>query len=171
MNELMNEAVVAMINDGKLSMHKINQLIYIKEFIDRISTNNYISDETAEKIYKQYGVFPNIITWGDYFQTELATNLQHLSEEEFDKAVDTVKFDMLASFTIFSEKDLSFFEWVDKTYTEIISYNNNDHYSEEEEEVLHLKILMDYYKDLGIKDEFTEAEKVWLDSFGEAEAI
>ena len=170
MKELMNEAVVTLINEGKLSMNKVNHLIYIKEFIDRISTKNYISQETALDLCKKYGVMPNNITWGDYFQSELAINLQHVSDDEFSTAVDTVKFDMLASFTIFSEKEEVFFEWVENTYQEIITYNL-DHYSEEEEEVLHLKILMDYFNDLGIVDKFKESEKSWLESFNEAEAI
>ena len=51
MKELMNEAVVTLINEGKLSMNKVNHLIYIKEFIDRISTKNYISQENHRRIW------------------------------------------------------------------------------------------------------------------------
>lgn len=170
MKEVLNESLIPLLNDGKISIQRVHQLVYIKDFIDRVSTKEYIPHNTAQNINEKYGVLPSVITWGDYFQTEMATSLLVLSDADFQKAVETVKFDMLASYTIFYEKESSFFKWVEDSYNEIISCKKG-RYTEEEEEILHLKILKDYYSDLGITDNFTESELKWLESFNEAEAI
>jgi hypothetical protein len=170
MQELINESIITMVNDGNLSIERINNLIYIKTFIDRISTKRHIEEEAAQELQKKYGVRPNIITWGDYFQTEMATSLMVISDEEFNKALATLKFDMAASWTIFCEKDEAFFEWVENTYREI-THSKSDNYTEEEEEILHLRILMEYYTNLGLVNNFTEAEMKWFTGFEAAAAI
>jgi hypothetical protein len=170
MQELFNEPIISMMNDGNLSIERMNNLIYIKTFIDRISSKNYIEEDAARELEKKYGVRPNIITWGDYFQTEMATSLMVVSDEEFNRALVTLKFDMAASWTIFCEKEQAFFDWVENTYQEI-THAKSDNYTEEEEEILHLRILMEYYTNLGLVNNFTEAEMKWFAGFGEAEAI
>lgn len=170
MEELINESLVEMINDGRISMGRANILIYIKSFINRIATKNFIEEDAIHDIENKYGVRPNIVTWGDYFQTQMATSLMVLSDEEFERGLETLKFDMVASQIIFCEKDLSFFEWVDDTYTTITELKSSD-YTEEEEEIIHLKILKDYYVNLGIVNNFTEPEMRWFTAFQEAEAI
>ncbi len=169
MEVLLNESILDIVNDGKLSMKRIHDLIYIKSFIDRVASKHFIDKETVEELEKKYGVCPNIITWGDYFQTEMAASLFELSDNGFDRAVDTLKFDIIASYTIFNEKDRSFFEWVDLMYMAIMDYTESD-FTQEEKEILHLKILMDYYENVGIIDGFTESEKYWFDGFQEAKA-
>ncbi|TFH41843.1 MAG: hypothetical protein E4G96_04700 [Chrysiogenales bacterium] len=159
-----------MINDGTLSVERVNALICIKEFIDRISGKNYIGEETARDIEKKYGVRPNVISWGDYFQTEMATSLLVLTDEEFDRALETLKFDMVAAWIIFSGKGPAFFEWVDNANEAAIGLNRSEH-GEEEEEIFHLKILKDYYTDLGIENKFNESEMEWFVSFQEPKAI
>ena len=138
-------------------------------FIDRIG-GTLLFPFFSLYITEKFGVSPSVKTWGDYFQTEMATSLIVLSDEEFSKAVDTVKFDMIAGWLIFSNQDSTFFEWVNTTHLEIIKSKIKD-YTPEEEEIRHLKILMDYYNDLGIVDNFTEAEKEWYSGFNEAMAI
>ncbi|OHD64751.1 MAG: hypothetical protein A2176_10500 [Spirochaetes bacterium RBG_13_51_14] len=170
MEELINESIMPMLNDGTVSIDRINNLIYIKTFVDRISTKSYIDKETARQLHKKYGVNPNIITWGDYFQTEMAVSLMVLPDDEFNRAVETLKFDMVASWIIFCEKDGSFFEWVESTHA-MIKENKNGGYTEEEEEILHLKILKDYYTNLGLINNFTESEMSWFTGFQEATAI
>jgi hypothetical protein len=170
MQEMINESIMTMVNDGTLSMERVKSLIYIKTFIDRIASKNYIEEESARELEKKYGVRPNIITWGDYFQTEIATSLAVLSEEEFEKALETLKFDMVASWFIFCEKGDDFFEWVDSTHSAIIESRNSG-YTEEEEEILHLKILKDYYTDLGLVNNFTDAEMQWFNGFQEAKVV
>jgi len=113
---------------------------------------------------------PNIISWGDYFQTEMASSLVDLTDEQFKKAVSTVKFDMISCHHIFSEKEDSFFKWVDDTYYELMA-REIEIFTEEEEDIIHLKILKEYYVDLSVVDNFTETEVSWYSEFSEAVAI
>lgn len=170
MQELINESIMTMVNDGTVSIDRAKSLVYIKEFIDRISTKTYIREETAEELREKYGVRPNIITWGDYFQTEMATSLLVVPDDEFSRAVETLRFDMVASWMIFSEKDGSFFKWVDDTYDRIIDAKSAG-YTEEEQEILHLKILKEYYTDLGLVNRFTEGEMRWFEGFEEEKVV
>ncbi len=170
MQDLINESLITMVNDGTISIGRVGRLVYVKDFIDRISTKAYIREETAEELRKKYGVRPTIVTWGDYFQTEMATSLMVVPDDEFNRAVDTLKFDMVASWVIFSEKDGSFFKWVDETYHDIIN-SKSAGYTEEEEEILHLKILRDYFTDLGLADCFTVDEMRWFEGFEEEKVV
>ena len=55
-------------------------------------------------------------------------------------------------------------------YYRILSSGKDEH-TDEEKEIVHLKILKDYYIDLGIKDNFSETTLKWYYSFKEAMAI
>jgi hypothetical protein len=169
MEVLLNESILDMVNDGRLSMKRIHDLIYIRGLINRVASKSYVDEETVVELEKKYGVCPSIITWGDYFQTEMAVSLSGLSDDGFDRAVDTLKFDLIASYTIFNEKERSFFEWVDLMYEAVMDQKESD-LTQEEKEIIHLKILMDYYMNVGIIDGFTESEKHWFDRFQEAKA-
>ncbi|MBN2160886.1 MAG: hypothetical protein JW807_15965 [Spirochaetes bacterium] len=170
MKDLINESIMTMINEGSMSLERINNLIYIKAFIDRIATKKYIEEEAARDLERKYGVRPDIITWGDYFQSEMATSLMVVPDEEFNRAVETLKFDMVASWIIFCEKEQDFFDWVDSTHAAITECKEKG-FTEEEEEVLHLKILKDYYTDLGLVNNFTESEMKWFNGFQEAKVV
>ncbi len=170
MKEIINNALIPMVNEGLIGASRILSLIEIKEFIDNISTRGYIENRDADEIKKKYGVMPDIISWGDYFQTELASALVNKSDEEFFLAIETVKYDMISSHIIFSEKESDFFRWVDENYYQILSCGKEEH-TDEEKEIVHLKILKDYYVDLGITDSFSEATLEWYHSFKEAMAI
>ena len=170
MQILVNEALLPFINEGRISMQRLMSLIYIKDFIDRISTRPYIDEETVRSLERRYGVRPSVASWGDYFQTEMAVSLLECSDDEFARAVETLRFDMAASWMIFCEKESSFFEWVENEYEAVISNGDGD-YTNEEKEILHLKILMDYYLNLGLANNFTKAEMAWFEGFSQAEAI
>jgi hypothetical protein len=170
MKELLNETLMPMVNDGSLSVERINSLAYIKEFIDRIASKHYLDEATAAELEAQFGVRPNLISWGDYFQTEMATSLLVLPDEEFHRAVETLKFDMVASWVIFCEKDGYFFEWVDDMHASITDRKSSS-FTEEEEEILHLKILKEYYVGLGLVNRFTESEMQWFSAFQEAKVV
>jgi len=170
MKEIINEAIMSMVNDGQFSMRRLNDLIYVKEFIDRISTRNYLEEKDIESIRGKFGTHPSVQTWGDYFQTEMAASLIVLSDDEFSSVIDTLKFDMIASSIIFSEKDVPFFEWVDHAHRDIMRLKDSS-FTEEEDEIIHLKILKDYYTDLGITGNFTDAEMKWYSAFNEAAAM
>lgn len=170
MEYIINEELIPLINGGKLNAFKIECLIEIRDFVNRVSTHNYLDDETVARIYRKHNAYPTVITWGDYFQTELAFDIVNLSDGDFDKAVSTIKYDVISSFIIFSEKDISFFDWVESNYQYLTSIK--DKLSEKEyEEAEHLKILKDYYVSLGIVDEFSEEELDWYNSYKEAVAV
>jgi hypothetical protein len=171
MKRLINDALMPLINDGLISLHRLEELIYIKDFIDRNTTRGYIDKGQAIRLKEKYGVMPSLITWGDYFQTEMATALLYNTDEEFMRAVHTVKFDVISSFEIFNEKNGEFFEWIDDQYLELVDENDLTNLSEEQEEIIHLKILKDYYVDMGIIDNFTLSEKRWYSTFNEAVAM
>ena len=170
MNDLINRAIIPVINDRGISSLRLNQLIYIKEFIDRISSRPYMKTEELNRLEAQYGVTPDIITWGDYFQAEMATTMKDISDDEFFKALETVRFDMISSHIIFKDKGSEFFEWIESSFDKI-DINVIEGLSDEDKEIVHLKILMDYYHEMGITDMFTESEMKWHLSFNEALAI
>ncbi len=169
MTSQVNEAVLGMINDGLLSAEKIKRLIHIRELVDRISVKKYLEEDDVRELYGRYGVLPNVVTWGDYFQTELATTLKDLSDSAFQRVLDTVQYDLISSYVIFSAQSASFFEWVDASFRQIDT--DSQEHSEEENEIMHLKILKDYYVNLGIEDCFTESEMAWYASYDEAAAV
>ncbi len=170
MTIVINEAIIPMVNDGLISVRRIHDLIRIKEFIDSVVSKEYLEKRSVEDIRDRVGVLPNIITWGDYFQTEMASLLLNMDDDEFARAVETVIYDVISSNIIFSDKGQEFFEWVDYKYYEVI-IRKNDNYSPEEVEILHLKILKDYFVDMGIMNNFSEVLMDWYYSFKEAEAM
>lgn len=170
MNEIINRALMPVINENGMTIERIHCLIHIKEFIDRVSGRDYLSMDDLAKLEQRYGVIPDVATWGDYFQAELGTTFREMSDKIFFGAVDTVKFDMISSFLIFEGKDDLFFNWIEEAYCNVVSVEN-EKFTDEEQEIIHLKILKDYYIDLGLRNRFTEAEMMWHSSFSEAMAI
>ena len=170
MEYIINEELIPMIDDGTLNITKIHCLASIKEFIDRVSTTHYVKDNVVNNVAAVYHAKPAVITWGDYFQSKLAYELQGSSDSEFIKAVDTVKFDIMSSFEIFDGKNKMFYDWVDNNLNEIESSRNN-FTKEELEEAVHLKILMDYFTNMKIADNFSNEEKYWYNNFKEAVAV
>ena len=170
MNSLINTSVIPLINTMGMSSLRMMHLIYIKEFIDRISTKSCLREDEIKRLEEQYGVKPDVISWGDYFQAEIATSSKCLNDDEFMKIVETVKFDMISSYIIFKNKGTDFFEWVESNYADI-AMKDVDHLTEEDKEIIHLRILMDYYKDMGLVDRFFESELKWHSSFIDARAV
>ena len=170
MRELITESILPVINENGLSVERLMHLIHIRDFINRIASRNYLNDEDLKKLKLKYGVFPDIISWGDFFQAELATTLRNSSDDEFFKAYEAVKFDMISSYMIFQDKGPEFFNWVENSFSWIAG-KDQSFCSDEDKEILHLKILMDYFLELGINGQFTDAELYWHTSFKEAVAI
>lgn len=170
MYEKITGALLPVINENGMTASRLMHLIHMRDFIDRISSNNYINDEALRNIEKKFGVYPDIITWGDFFQAELATTLRNASDEEFFTAFETVKFDMISSYMIFNGKGPEFFEWLENSSSWLAAKEEAE-YTEEDKEIRHLRILMDYYLELGINGSFTDAELKWHSSFNQAMAI
>ncbi len=170
MEKVINSAIIPFVNQGKLSIVKINQLIALKDFIDRISAKSYIIQEVVSDIENRFGMQPDVISWGDFFQTELAMDAEKYTDEEFMKVVDTIRFDMMSAYQIFYDNKPEFYEWVETNSYGLINADKMN-YNEEELEILHLKILKDYYFNLGIADRFTVDELMWYNSFSEEEGV
>ncbi|MFW6366104.1 MAG: hypothetical protein ACOC2H_06480 [Spirochaetota bacterium] len=164
MERMVSDCLLPFINQGTLTMEKVNILAGLKEFIDRVSTRTYIGENTLASLVEKFGVEPDIVSWGDYFQSELAFDAVRYGVDELQQVVNTVKFDVMSAFQIFRDHESEFFEWVEQNSNEIIMSGSED-YSEEEQEILHLKILKDYYCNMGITDAFTPDEIRWYTSF------
>lgn len=164
MERLISDSVLPFINQGQLGMEKVQLLINLKEFVDRVATRPYIGAGTVRSLVERFGVEPEVVSWGDYFQSELAFESVKYTVEELKKVTDTIKFDVMSAYQIFCDHGPDFFEWVEKCSSEIIMSGVNT-YSEEEEEILHLKILKDYYLNMGIEDAFTPEEVLWYGGF------
>jgi len=170
MSALINRAIIPIINDRGISSMRLSDLIYIKEFIDRISSRTYMPDNEIQEIEKKYGEKPDVITWGDFFQAEIATSMKNADDSEFINAIETVKFDIISSYNIFNDKEKVFFEWIENSIGNIDT-SDMTNLADEEKEIIHLKILMDYYLELGITDNFLESETLWYSSFKEAMVV
>ena len=170
MYNLINRAVIPLINTGGITSLRLMNLIYIKEFIDRISTKSFLHKDEVERVKDQFGVKPDVISWGDYFQAEIATSAKTLNDDEFMKIFETLKFDMISSYMIFKNKGTDFFEWIENSYADI-EIKDIDQPTDEDSEIIHLKILMNYYIEMGIVDRFSESELKWHSSFSEALAV
>ncbi len=170
MDYIINESLVPHINDGTISLEEIHALVSIRDFVNRVSSKEYMHKSDINSIRERFGSAPTVTTWGDYFQTELAFEKVRSGEPDLVSAAGTVKFDIISSHTIFSEKDTAFFEWVERNFTACISHPS-EMTDEEKEEALHLKILLDYYVNLGINGNFTQAELAWYMDYREQCAV
>lgn len=160
-----------LVSNGHLSMHVIRELISIKEFIDRVSTKKYILDDTSDELKSRVGTAPDILTWGDFFQSDLAMVATTSDKEEFDRIIGTVRFDIMSSWDIFSTASPELVSWIKDRSSDLMQTRKEVcHYSEEEQEIFHLGILHDYYFDLGINGNFFESELMWYHGFFDEQA-
>ena len=170
MNNLINNAIIPIINARGMTSLRMNHLIYLKEFIERISTKPYMKEDELNRLEAHYGAKPDIISWGDYFQAEIATTMIDADDDEFLRAFETVKFDMISTYIIFKDKGKDFFDWIENSFNRIEA-DEIENLTDHDKEIVHLKILMDYYLEIGITGRFSESELSWHSSFKEALAI
>lgn len=147
-----NPALQDMIARNQLSENKIEQLVILKRFIDRMAGCNHLQEEELQKLESQYGVRPDVITWGDYFQTRIASDHWEKTDPEFEKIIETIHFDIIASVLIFTQKDESFMIDIDERCY-ILSQDSHDTATPEEEEYIHLGILLNYYREMRLNIE------------------
>jgi hypothetical protein len=141
-----------------LSPSKIQMLARIKQFIDGKSNLNYLNEIQVQELTKKYHARPSVITWGDYFQSELAEDHHLKSDAEFEKIVQTVQFDIIASILIFQGKNENFLSHVDEQYRNVVRKSNNEPLSKEDQEAVHLGILKSYYLSMGLSDKNLDRE-------------
>jgi hypothetical protein len=170
MEKLLNDSIVSFISDGRIPMATIRDLISIREFIDRVSDKKFISESSVHSMTQKFGTAPDVVTWGDYFQTDLAA-LAARDPDNFSRVSDTVRFDIMSSWDIFSNAGSGLIQWVeDKTRELWVSGKDRTLFTEDDEEVYHLGILLEYYRDLGLNGNFFESELIWYHSFFEDDA-
>ncbi len=133
--------------EEKLSEEKKKALLFLKEKVDQLATKPFLDKKKQEEIYKNYHTLPHILTWGDYFQVEVATSHSHLPEEEFLKVIETIYFDLLSSIFLFEGKEKSFLEEVEANYYMALEKEEKD-WDEEDKFYIHLGILLNYYKEM-----------------------
>ena len=169
MKEL-NPAIEDMKAHNKLSDAKIERLVFLKKLVDKVAVRPYLPESEVEKIEKKFGVKPDVITWGDYFQTHIASEHWEKSDQEFDTIINTIHFDLIAAVMIFSNKSPQFFNDVEAAF---LRYSEMPaHESIEDEEIDHLHILMTYYNEMGLKmSAFDSRDFEFFQQFAEDRAV
>lgn len=161
----LNPELSAMALRGQLSGRKLADLIRLREIVDRFATCRYVSEDALKKLVERFGVGPDIVSWGDYFQTEIASLYHSLSDGEFSGIVDTVRFDLIAASKIFAGKPEEFFASVESNG--LAAYGcDRESWGPEEEEQAHLYILLQYYRELGLdKATLSAQDEEWFAGF------
>ena len=150
-NIKLNSELDEFMEQDKLSDQKIKELLFLKSFIDRLATKPHISSEKLKEIKEKFGLLPNVITWGDYFQTEVATTHWMKTDHQFHLIIQTIIYDIIISIMIFSNKNHDFWE---KNYApQLLSMgkgieNMPDQLTEEETH--HFDILFGYFDEMGL---------------------
>ncbi|MDH4263153.1 MAG: hypothetical protein OEV78_08940 [Spirochaetia bacterium] len=144
-----NPAIEDMLAHKKLSESKVERLIFLKKLVDKVAVRPYLPDSEVDKIERKFGVKPDVITWGDYFQTHIASEHWEKSDKEFDTIIDTIRFDLIAAVMIFSNKNKEFFIDLEEAFQ--ASTNDLEKSGMENEEINHLHILMTYFNEMGLK--------------------
>ncbi|MCC5815770.1 MAG: hypothetical protein JJT78_13540 [Leptospira sp.] len=161
----LNPELFEMVKSGKLSSNKILGLISLKNLVDNYATKPFIENAKLEEMKEKFGVYPDILTWGDFFQTEIASKFFDLKDDKFQNIIDTIRFDLVSAYLIFSGKPDTF---KDQIRTEALISKSIDSYlwSFDNEENVHLEILLDYFENLGLgKKPLPLSEKIWYESF------
>lgn len=155
-----------MVKRGQLSPHKIQELQRLKGIVDRFAMTRFVSEEELVSLVEKFGVEPDIQTWGDYFQTEIASRFFDLADDDFTRIVDTIRFDMISATMIFQGKSERFLRKVESDG--LIAYGSDTPWTDREEESAHLYILMQYYLEMGLEETLIAQEDMdWFNQFVE----
>ncbi len=156
---------------GKLSPRKVRNLIVLKKMVDRLATKTYISESEVEELAELYGEAPDIITWGDYFQAEVATDHWQKDDAEFETLMQTITFDLIAAILIFDKKKREFFEIVRANQQEAMQKDKHK-ITEEDKEHVHMGILLDYFLQMGLSAaNLTDQDFDYFEQFASKKAI
>ncbi len=154
-----------LVDRGQLTAKKIVALLELKEMVEKFASVPFIPEEEVKELEKKYGTKPEILTWGDYFQTEIASRYFYYSDEDFLKIIDTIRFDIISSIMIFKNKSEEFKKRI-KEESLIINGLEKEQLTEEDEQILHLSILLQYYEDMGLENSTISKEDMeWFENF------
>lgn len=163
--DAINPALNEMIERGQLSARKIADLIRVRAIVERFATRTYLAADEVEQLKARYGAEPDVVSYGDYFQTEVASRYFHLEDAEFSRIVDTVRFDLISAVKIFRGKPEAFFDAV-LAAGEAAYRVEQASWSQEQEEAAHLFVLCNYFRDLGLTGAvLAPADEEWFGGF------
>lgn len=155
---------------GQLSGRKIAELVRLKELVDRFAQTMYVPGKEMAELKERFGVEPNIQTWGDYFQTEIASQYFQAADDEFIRLVDTVRFDLISAIKIFKDKSASFCNQVQSDGLTVFGMPREE-WQVQHEEAAHMHILLQYYQEMGLeKTQLSVEDESWFDGFMDQEA-
>ena len=168
--EGIHPALAPMLAKGQLSGKKIIDLLRLREFVDRMASSHYVPAKELAVLKERFGVEPDIQSWADYFQTEIASQYFGSSDEEFRRIVDTVRFDLIAAAKIFTGKPESFLLQVREDGIRAYGKKHSQ-WSEADEEAAHLYILEQYFSEMGLgSKELAKEDEDWFASFVDGES-
>lgn len=154
-----------LVEKGQLSAKKIVLLIELRELVEKYAQLPFIPEEEVLELEAKYGAKPDIITWGDYFQTEVASRFFYISDDEFEKIIQTIRFDIISSILIFKNKSEEFKNKI-KEEVLVLQGMEKENLTEEDEQILHLSILLQYYEEMGLeKAQLDQEDVLWFESF------
>jgi len=157
--------LLTMIRQGLLNPPKVKVLMEIKQIVDRFSSKLFADETLQIKLAEQYGQKPDIVTWGDYFQTEVASRFFLEPESSLERIRDTIRFDLISAHLIYSGKP-EFYK--DSVRSEALVSKGIDAslWSKEEEENQHLDILLDYFENMGLGEKpLSVQDRAWYEGF------
>lgn len=156
-----------MVMRGQLSARKIVSLLELRDMVDRIAPGPRVSEREARELELRYGARPEIVTWGDYFQTEVASRYFDHTDEEFERICDTVHFDLISAILVFREKPPEFRAAV-REEALVVAGLEPEYRNEDEQQAEHLGILLQYFEEMDLgKAELSSADQEWFDGFVE----
>jgi len=154
-----------MITAGQFTGRKLADLIRLKELVDRFAGRQYVPEEEVKALKERFGEEPDILTWGDFFQTEVGSRYFQVTDEEFTRVVDTVHFDLISSSLIFTGKDEVFTQMVSQDGLAVYGIDRGE-WTEEQAEQAHLYILLQYFQEMALDESrVTAADRTWFDTF------
>ncbi|XDD43504.1 hypothetical protein AB3N58_03905 [Leptospira sp. WS60.C2] len=159
-----NPELMPMIRQGLLTPEKVAILSELHNMVERFAGSLYTDEEAQKKILEKTGAVPDLITWGDYFQTEVASRFYLESEDSLRRIVDTIRFDLISAHLIFSGKPD---HYKDKIRADVLFSKGFDSAMPNQNlESQHLEILLNYFEnmDLGNKP-LSLQDKAWYESF------
>lgn len=161
----LNQVLEDMVLQNRLSNEKVAALSSLKVFVDRVAGNRYLPEEEEQRLELKFGVKPDIITWGDYFQERVADAHWELSDDEFNQIIETIRFDIVSAALIFEGKETEFLETVheNRIKSELLPEDERESHDYEN---IHLGILCGYYSEMNLNTAaLNEADLSWFENF------
>lgn len=158
--ENLNRLVLDMARNKKLSRIKIDALISLKEFIDRISGSTFTPEEEVKKLEAKFGVKPDIITWGDYYQVNVATANWEKSDEAFLDICDEFRFELIHSTSLFYEiTDEEIISTVRADQTEAQQKDSSER-SARDGESIYIGNLLTYFENMQLRGDLISQDDI-----------